>query len=204
MNVYIESEYPAEQVIFDGDVDNSAMNSSMSIAGFKVSSVEWGEAAHQYVSNFSQPGLDEDPVESEYVTSIIVKRDGIGLYLKCFLAMYGTSLWVLIMIYICANHHVDTVGMIPGALFGTVSNIMVGAALVPDALSMGLLEYANIWGIMTILMGAMAIIQTNQIRSEHGRADERFARFFGHAMFWTVTILAVGGNILLPLFSWFC
>jgi hypothetical protein len=89
--------------------------------------------------------------------------------------------------------------MIPGALFGTVSNIMVGAALLPDALDLGLLEFVNIWGILTIVMVAVYIIQINNIRSEYGRRDEAFSKFFGRAMFYIALVFALSGNIALPL-----
>jgi hypothetical protein len=198
-NVYLESEYKASDVILDADLDQSAVNGSLRVSGFDVTDVSWGSSAHVYNSTQSDPAVSEKPVTSKFVTSFIVRRNGLGLYFKCFLAMYGTSPWVLIMIYICGSHHVDTVGMIPGALFGTVSNIMVGAALVPDALDMGLLEYVNIWGIMTIMAAALAIIQINNIRSEHGRKDEPFARMFGRALFWVILALTVVGNVVLPL-----
>lgn len=198
-NIYLESEYKAQDVILDPDLEDSAVNSSISVSGFTVRDVSWAQNAHVYNSTQGDPAVTEAPVTSEFVTSFMVTRDGYGLYFKCFLAMYGTSAWVLIMIYICGNHRVDAVGMIPGALFGTVSNIMVGAALVPDALSLGLLEYVNVWGIMTIIAAALAIIQIENIRSEHGRKDEPFARFFGRVMFVVVMVLAILGNIVLPL-----
>jgi len=42
---------------------------------------------------------------------------------------------------------------------------MVGANLLPDALTAGLVEYVNIWGIVNILAFSMFIISSNSIRS---------------------------------------
>jgi hypothetical protein len=147
------------------------------------------------------PPVTSAPVTSEFVTALTFRRNGLGLYFKCFIAMYGTTLWVLIMLYICGHHRVDPLGMIPGALFGTVSNIMVGAALLPDALDMGLLEFVNVWGILTILATAVVIIQVNNIRSQYGRKDEPFAGFIGRVMFYIIAVIAIAGNILLPAFA---
>ncbi|MEG2703237.1 MAG: hypothetical protein RSA65_11505, partial [Clostridia bacterium] len=119
------------------------------------------------------------------------------MYMKCFIALFGTSLWIFITLFICTNHHVDPLDMIPEALFGSVGNIMIGASLLPDALSMGLLEYVNIWGIMTVIAGAMYIISVNRIRNKY--QDQDYAYFFGRAMFVLLLFFVVAGHILMPL-----
>lgn len=87
--------------------------------------------------------------------------------------------------------------MIPAALFGTVSNIMVGANLLPDALEVGLLEYVNIWGIFTILAVTISVINVNRIRSKF--EDRDFAKFFGRVMFYSIITLTLLGHVLMPL-----
>ncbi|NCB92424.1 MAG: hypothetical protein EOM40_07605 [Clostridia bacterium] len=87
--------------------------------------------------------------------------------------------------------------MIPAALFGTVSNIMIGANLLPDALDIGLLEYVNFWGILTILMGALIVININRIRTS--RKDFVFATLYGRIMFFTMVFFVVTGHVLLPI-----
>ncbi|MEA5004760.1 MAG: hypothetical protein VB081_14830, partial [Christensenella sp.] len=91
----------------------------------------------------------------------------------------------------------DPLSMIPAALFGTVANIMVGANLLPDALQAGLLEYVNVWGIMMILMGAMAIININRIRKKY--EDRDFSKHYGRVLFYTILILVLAGNLLMPI-----
>ena len=203
LRLFVESGYTADRVIFEPDLDHSSINEGAYIAGYSIDDMDWGLTAHEYDNNESNPVIERAPVDSEYVTAITLRRTGFGLFFKCFIAMYGTTLWVLIMLYICGHHRVDPLGMIPGALFGTVSNIMVGAALLPDALDLGLLEYTNIWGVMTILACAIAIIQINNIRSEHGRQNEAFAQFFGRAMCYLITPIVIIGNLLLPLITFY-
>jgi hypothetical protein len=76
---------------------------------------------------------------------------------------------------------------------------MIGAALLPDALSLGLLEFVNMWGVATVLMATLAVIQINNIRSDYGQADEAFAEFFGRGLFYVIAALTVVGNVALPL-----
>ncbi|MGL6292210.1 MAG: hypothetical protein ACRC2P_02100, partial [Eubacterium aggregans] len=64
--------------------------------------------------------------------------------------------------------------MIPAALFGTVTNIMVGANLLPEAIDTGLLEFVNFFGIAILLAGAIAIININR-----GAGDDYLSRLYG-------------------------
>lgn len=87
--------------------------------------------------------------------------------------------------------------MLSPVLFGMVSNIMVGANLVPDALETGLLEYANIWGIYTIVIGTLVMIGVNQIR--HTQKNEVYAKVFGKVLFCELLVIVTAGYIILPL-----
>lgn len=196
LRFYLESNYPVERVIFENDAE-SGLNTNLNIAGYEIARSETAVVAMEYANNHSDPEINEAVVTSELVTAIEIRRGGFGLYAKCFIALLGTITWVLISLFLSTYHHVDPLGMIPGALFGTVSNIMVGASLLPDALQMGLLEYVNIWGIMTILAVTFAIININRIRAS--KNNKEFAGIYGRMLFYTITSLVIIGNIALPL-----
>lgn len=87
--------------------------------------------------------------------------------------------------------------MMPAILIGTVTNLMIGANLVPDALHTGLLEFINVWGIYTVLIATVLIVVINRIRSKYNESG--FAEFFGKILFYTVLITTVLGHIILPL-----
>lgn len=197
LRCYIESNYPAREVVFTADKENSGLNQSMSIAGFDIRRYDTGIFYNQYDSTHGDPTLPDPIITAEHVTALELNRSSIGLYIKCIIALFGTSIWVLITLFICTFHYVDPLGMIPAALFGTVSNIMVGANLLPDALELGLLEFINAWGIYTILIVALAVININRIRNKY--EDREFAHFFGRIMFTTILVFTVIGHILLPV-----
>lgn len=197
LRCYIESNYPARDVTFIADKDNSGINRSMSIAGFDLRRHDTGVFYNEYDSTHSDPDLTQPIITAEHVTALELNRSSIGLYIKCIVALFGTTVWVLITLYICTFHYVDPLGMIPAALFGAVSNIMVGANLLPDALEMGLLEFINIWGVYTILIVAISIININRIRNKY--EDREFAKFFGRIQFATIFLFTIAGHILLPL-----
>ncbi|MEG0126550.1 MAG: hypothetical protein RR816_10785, partial [Clostridia bacterium] len=64
-------------------------------------------------------------------------------------------------------------------------------------LSLGLLEYVNIWGIMTVIAGALYIISVNRIRNKY--QDQNYAYFFGRTMFVLLLLFVVAGHILMPV-----
>lgn len=196
LKMYMESTYPMEKVILVND-PQSGINGKLEIPGYDV--VRNGN----HILNIEYEGTHGDPeatgsvYTSEHLTAIEINRDSWGLYVKCFIALVGTTTWVLITLYINTYHRVDPLGMLPAALFGTVTNIMVGANLLPDALEIGLLEYVNFWGIFTILSVAMAVININRIRNKY--EDKEFAQSFGRLMFFTVLVMIVAGHALLPI-----
>lgn len=198
LRVYLESDYPIEDVVFVPDNENSEYNSNLGIAGYDIRRHATAVYAVEYDNAHSDPDIKEkDVMTSEFVTALEINRDGAGLYFKCFVALIGTVSWVMIALFICTYHHVDPLGMMPAALFGTVTNIMVGANLLPDALQIGLLEFTNIWGIMTILSCAIAVININRIRTKY--QDKKFATYLGRIIFGLLLFFIIVGNILLPL-----
>lgn len=197
LRIYLESSYTADEVIFEIDEENSGVNPSLSISGYELVRFDVGSYAIRANTTFGDPSIPNKAVYSEVVTAVEINRDGMGTYAKCIIALLGTSLWVLIVMFINTKHRIDPLSMIPAALFGTVSNIMVGANLLPDALQLGLLEYVNVLGIMTILGGAISIINVNRIRTKYQNYE--YATQLGNTMFYTVLSIALIGHILLPI-----
>lgn len=197
LRMYLESNYTADQVVFVNDEENSGVSSALDIPGYKLVRSAAGIFTQEYENTQGDPALPNPMVKSEHVTALEVNRESFGLYVKCFIALFGTSLWVLIILFINTYHRVDPLSMIPAALFGTVSNIMVGANLLPDVLQLGLLEFVNTWGVMTILMVAMVVININRIRSKF--EDKDFAALYGKTMFYTIASVVVIGHILMPV-----
>ncbi|MEG2597105.1 MAG: hypothetical protein RR977_01655 [Oscillospiraceae bacterium] len=197
LRFYLELDFPIEQAVLVADRENSGYNKNLSISGYKLMRYDNAITTMQYENTRNDPELTKPVATSEFVTAIEINRSSWGLYTKCFIALVGTITWVLITLFLSSYHHVDPLAMIPAALFGTVSNIMVGANLLPDALEIGLLEYVNIWGILTILAGAISLININRIRNKYD--DHAFAGLFGRVMFYTILFFAVAGNLILPI-----
>lgn len=196
LRIYVESNLDAGSVVFVKE-DKAQANPNLSIAGYDFTRIDSAVVANEYTSNNGDPTYEGSTINSEYVTQFEITRSDFGTYFKCFIALLGTTTWVFITLYINTNHRVDPLGMIPAALFGTVSNIMIGANLLPDALQVGLLEYVNFWGIFTILSVTFTVINVNRIRNKY--EDKNFAHFYGLVMFWLILTVVITGHILLPI-----
>lgn len=196
LRLYLESLYSVDRVNLEVDKENSSINPYLTVTGYELMNHDVSLYTMKYENQEGDPEAS-NPYSQELVTHVEINRVSIGLYIKCFIALFGTLTWVFITLYICTNHRVDPLGMIPGALFGTVTNIMVGANLLPDALTLGLLEYVNLGGIMIILAVAVSVITMNRVRNKFEAID--FAWLFGRVMFYTLLVLTFAGAIAYPL-----
>ena len=197
LRIYVESNYPVKDVVFV-KANKATANPYISISGYDFKRAESAIVAHEYLDNHGDPTVKKNKViTSEQITEIEISRSDFGTYFKCFIALLGTTIWVFITLYINTNHRVDPLGMIPAALFGTVSNIMIGANLLPDALELGLLEFVNFWGILTVLSVTFTVINVNRIRNKY--EDRDFAHLYGLIMFTVIVTVILAGHILLPV-----
>lgn len=200
--IYLEPDLSARAVRLIPDKENSSINDRIDIPGFKVTKYDIEAVPYEYKHTRSDIRVERlgKNVSSELLTAFQIDRNGLGLYLKCFIGLFGCTIWVLIVLYLSIYHRVDPLSMVPAALFGCVANMMVGANLLPDALEMGLLEYVNIWGIFIILSVAMVVIDINRIRREEKANGEEtyYATVYGRIMFYIVTSFTILGNLALP------
>ncbi len=202
LRIYLEPSQNVGRLVLDPVVDECYTNPNLGITGYQLERFGVSSAVMGTDQKMLNPLYDgyanDDPIyKTEVMTQIEINREGIGLYIKCFIALYGTTAWILLCLYICTFRRVDPLGMIGAAFFGSVSNIMVGANLLPDALQLGLVEYGNLFGVGIIIAGTSVVIGINAIRKE--KNHERFAQFYGRVMLAVIATIVVVGNIALPV-----
>ena len=206
LKFHLESTYPVDDAVLVPDIANSGVNPNLNITGYELTKHDVGSDIFRYPNSQNNPRISEVLYSSEIITCLQVTRSSWGLYLKCFIALLGALVWVLMSVYICANHKVNPLGTLSSALFGAIGNVMIGANLLPDVLSLGLVEYVNFFGTLIIIGGTLCIIQMNRIRDSYEKhldnnitVSKRFAKSFGTVMFITLLILCILGNILIPI-----
>ncbi len=197
LRFYVESTLPVQQVLYEADRADSGLNRNLAVTGYTLLRHGIGAVTYHYDSTHGDPRMTDGETNAELVTQMEINRADFGMYFKCFIALAGTLTWTLIALFICTYHRVDPLGMLPGALFGTVSNIMIGASLLPDALKLGLLEFVNIWGMLSILGATIATIMINRERKKSQGGE--FAGYYGRWLFYTILVITVAGQVTLPL-----
>ncbi len=200
LKVYIEPTYSIDRVKFIAD-EQSDMNEAYDLPGYTLMRYDTGIHNIIYDTNYGDPEMEgKKAANTEHLTRIEITREGFGTYAKCFIALIGTLTWIFIVMYINTYHKVDPLGMIPAALFGTVTNITVGASMLPDTLGLGLLEFVNMWGVMTIIAGTVTVINVNRIRNKWD--DKKYASLFGRVMLLEILFFTLLGHIVMPLMAW--
>ena len=200
MRIYLEPSANVNSIVLEPVEKDSGFNTSSSITGYDMTRFAVTENIITYDTILLNPEYAEykNPIyKTELLTMFEINREGFGLYIKCCVALYGTLAWILLCLYIATFRRVDALGMVGSAFFGAVSNVLVGANLLPDALQLGLIEFVNFFGVAIIVAGAAVVIAINTIRKERG--NEAFAQFYGRVMLGLFIVIVIVGNIALPL-----
>lgn len=197
LSFYISPEnYTSDTVILVPDTENSGINSNLSASGYSPIRSNISSTLLRHLNTMGNPLLNEPEEISHLIVALELNRNSWGLFFQCFIALFGTVGWILITLYICANHRIDPLLTLPPALFGAVSNLIVGTNLLPDMAQFGLVEYMNFYGILMILAGTLSIIQVNRIRDY--TQDHDYADSYGRVMFFTLLILSIAGMLMMP------
>lgn len=201
LRMYIEPDYSVEEVNLVQSTYDDKANPNMSVSGYNIINMDAGIEYIAYENDFDDPTIGEEDavIKAEHMNQIEINRDGFGLYFKCFIALWATIIWVLIMLFAATRHKVDAFEYIPETLFGAAANILVGAELLPESLQIGLLEFGNMWGIFIIFAATVTIMTINRERTYW--QNENFAERYGRTMLASIAALAIIGNLALPLCS---
>lgn len=199
LRMYIEPDYSVLKVNLKQSAFDDELNPNMSVGGYEIKRMNAGIEYVSYESDFDDPEVTAEGhvIKSEHMNQIEINRDGFGLYFRCFIALWATIVWCLIMLFAATRHKVDAFEFIPETLFGAAANILVGAALLPESEMLGLLEFGNVWGIFIIIAATISILVMNRERT-HWRNDV-FAERYGRIMLLSCGLLAIIGSVALPL-----
>ena len=201
MRLYLEPGQSIDKIVLDPVEGESTFNRDMEVSGFNLTNYGVHRVIYEFDSDLLNPSTDElagdGNYKSEVLAAFMMERADVGMYFECFIALFGTLAWIILCLYICTYRRIDPLTMISAAFFGAVSNVLAGAAKVPLSLSFGLLIYGNLFGIGLIIAGTAIVISINTLRKDIG--SRAFAHYYGRIMMKTFIVIAVAGNIALPL-----
>ena len=201
MRIILEPGQGVDKLVFEPDADASGANRDLDVSGFNLTNYGVTRVVYEFDHDLLNPSTDSFGDEKNYKTEVMaaftMERADVGMYFECFIALFGTLAWIILCLYICTYRRIDPLTMISAAFFGAVSNVLAGAAKVPLSLSFGLLIYGNLFGIALIIAGTAIVISINTLRKDIG--SRAFAHYYGRLMMKVFIVMAVVGNIALPL-----
>ena len=201
MCLYMEPGQATDKLVLEPDSDTSYVDKDLDVSGFNLLRFGVRQVVYTYQNAMLNPSADNYSDTQNYKTTILtafmMERADVGMYFECFIALFGTLAWIILCLYICTYRRIDPLTMISAAFFGAVSNVLAGAAKVPLSLSFGLLIYGNLFGIGLIIAGTAIVISINTLRKDIG--SRAFAHYYGRIMMKVFIVVAIVGNVALPL-----
>ncbi len=190
-------ESARDKLIFLPDAGSTSVSSRVSVPGYSLSRYLGIEKAHSYKTTKGDPQLPAGTKStfSQYRFGMFLKRDGWGLYLKMFQALYVAVLVAMLACFIKPTHVDPRFGLGVGALFAAVANSYLSSSYVPDTGDFALADVVNAIGILTILV---TIIESTVSLYLYDRCGEvALSRKLDKVSFSIMLPCFLGANILL-------
>lgn len=203
LKTFIEAGDTVDNLVLEVDPDASYVNSDLQVTGFSMGRFgvrDWYGGYQSALLDPQQADGGTGAYRSNVLVGLEVQRNGLGVYFECFVALIGTEAWVLLSLWMCTHRNVDPIETVSSAFFGAVSNVMVGANMVPTTLSFGLVVFGNLYGIAFIIAATMLIVSIQHLRQDLNA--QAFAFHYGRVITVAFVIVAVVSNVALPLSAW--
>jgi len=166
-------EFDRRQLLFVPDTANSVSSSRVAVPGYRVTGLRAIEKPHSYKTSrglpHAEPGLPATFSQARF--GLELRRDGWGLFLKMFQALFVAVAIAMLPFFIRPTHVDPRFGLGVGALFAAVANAYLIISYVPQTGEFTLADMVNLVGIVTILITLVESTISLLIWQEWGRQD---------------------------------
>ena len=174
-----EGDKDASKLLYEVDATNTGFDPAMVVDGWHVSKVSIDTGKHTYNSSF---GLNNAP-SSTYATSkvsIFVERDGMGLFLKLFAAVYIAFLISLVSYFLDTSKDGifnGRIGLLVGMVFAVVVNLQRVGATLGQTASFTLADKIHSLTLFSLLCSLVAALLSRHLqvtnRAERSKVIDR-------------------------------
>jgi hypothetical protein len=190
---------PRDKMLMVPDTESTSVSSRVSVPGYKIAGWSVIEKPHSYRTTRGDPRLvaGTKSTYSQLRLGIAIKRNGMGLYVKMFQALYIS---VIIALLACFIRPVDLdprFGLGIGALFAAVANSYLVSSFVPDTGEVALADIVNGIGIVTVLVTLIASTISLHLYERLGEVD--LSRRLDRVSFRIILTGFLAANLLLVL-----
>lgn len=190
------SAHPRQDLLFVPDQDTSAVSSRVAMTGYRVLRSHAVESPHSYQTSRGIPGAaaDQRGTWSQPRFAIVIDRNGWGLMLKMFQALFVSVAVALLACFIKPIHVDPRFGLGVGGLFAAVANSYLVGTYVPESSEFSLADAINLLGIGTILVSLTQSTISLWIYESLG--NQRLSRQFDRVSFWTILTVFLASLLL--------
>lgn len=197
----INIENPASErreLLFVPDKESSGVSSRVRIPGYSTYQEAILEKPHAYRSTHGDPRLaaGTEKVQSQLRMGLWIHRQGLGFYLKMFVALFAAVGVALIAFFIKPTDVDPRFGLGVGALGAVIVNTYVTSSLVPDTGVMTLADIVNHVGIVTIFLSLMQSAISLYLYEKKGK--KTLSRLFDRVSFLIFLPGYLVINLVLP------
>jgi hypothetical protein len=180
------SAHPRQDLLFVPDQEASAVSARVAMTGYRILRSHAVETAHSYQTSRGIPGASADQrgAWSQPRFAVVIDRNGWGLMLKMFQALFVSVAVALLACFIKPIHVDPRFGLGVGALFASVANSYLVGTYVPEGSEFSLADAINLLGIGTILVSLTQSTISLWIYESLG--NQRLSRRFDRVSFWTI------------------
>lgn len=161
-----------DELVLVPDHVNTAVSSRAAVHGYRLERLEAIEKAHSYKTSRGEPGIlpGAKTTFSQARFGIVITRDGWGLFLKMFQALFVAVAIALLPCFIRPTDVDPRFGLGVGALFAAVANAYLVDTYVPDTGEFALADMINLLGTVTILL---TLVESTLSLHLYDHRDER-------------------------------
>lgn len=199
------SARPREALLFVPDDESSAVSSRVSAAGYRIRRFHAVENPHSYQTSRGWPGTPPGRrgTWSQPRFAIEIEREGWGLLLLLFQALFVSVGVALLACFIKPIHVDPRFGLGIGALFAAVANGYLVGSRMPETGEFSLADFINLLGIATIFMTLTQ--STISLRIYESLDDPVLSRRFDRVSFAVILggfavslAILLGGAVIRP------
>ncbi|MEO5346115.1 MAG: hypothetical protein H7834_07025 [Magnetococcus sp. YQC-9] len=199
LNIHIEDgARDGHKLRYVADPDAN-LSSRTQIPGYKIVKHGTTVKLHTYKTSHGDPGkaADYKTTRTQYIVGIEIQRNGLGVYLKIFVALFAAMMLALLNFFVSPSDVSPRFSLPSAAFFGAVSNSYVANSLLPPSGTFGLVDFISVFGMGTIFLTIALSLISNHIYVKKG--DKSLAFILDRTMFFVMAFCCLMFNIILPM-----
>jgi hypothetical protein len=170
-----ETDMDTSELVYVADVENSKIDSSVQLSGWKISNFKLTPSIYTYKTTYGDPTLKGNSSYARLSISTRIERESKNIFLKLFLGLYVAFLIALSVFFLDGAEIGARTSLAVGALFASVGNKYIVDSSLPDHSSFTIVDKIHDATFALILISIVfSIISNGIVRGGNHKKARRF------------------------------